>query len=415
MKVIVVETDARGGLIHFAYQLAEGLAGEGAETTLLTGQDYELETLPHRASVAAILKLWSPVEDLPASPAARALRRAAWPFRRAWRAVMLARAWGRLTQFVTQAQPDLVIFSTIRFPFLALYLRHLHRRGVRMVQICHEFDNREALAMRADPGSVRTLIGQVFPDPYGCFARVFLLSNAAQRDFYAAHPLAAARTAVLPHGPELLFSSDADASDSVMARYRIVGDAPVVLMFGGLRPSKGVPELIDAFACLAAEDGAPLPRLIVAGYPSRDFDTDGLVRQVRALGLQRRVTLDFRYLSMTELGALIGRADVVVFPYRSATSSGAVALAQSLGRPVVATAVGGLPDAIEDGVTGWLVAPGDPPALAGAIRRVLADPVAATAVAERGRAVILTERSWPSIARLVLALAAGPDTGTPRQ
>ena len=96
-------------------------------------------------------------------------------------------------------------------------------------------------------------------------------------------------------------------------------------MFGGLRPSKGVPDLIKAFAFLK---GRPATRLIIAGYPSREFDKDEVTSLVRDLGLEDQVTLKFRYLSLGELGAIVARADVVVFPYLSATSSGALALAQ---------------------------------------------------------------------------------------
>ncbi|PJN95098.1 hypothetical protein CNY89_10510, partial [Amaricoccus sp. HAR-UPW-R2A-40] len=62
MKLVIVETDGRGGLIHFAYQLAEAFAEIGVETTLLTAADYELADLPHRARVAPILRLWPRVE-----------------------------------------------------------------------------------------------------------------------------------------------------------------------------------------------------------------------------------------------------------------------------------------------------------------------------------------------------------------
>lgn len=89
-------------------------------------------------------------------------------------------------------------------------------------------------------------------------------------------------------------------------------------MFGGLRPSKGVPELIEAFALLRDR---PDTRLIVAGYPSREFDAEAQIARVETLGLSDRVTFDLRYLPMGELGALIRRADVVAFPYRSATSA----------------------------------------------------------------------------------------------
>lgn len=72
-------------------------------------------------------------------------------------------------------------------------------------------------------------------------------------------------------------------------------------------------------------------------------------------------------------------------------------------RPVIATAIGGLVDAVEDGKTGRLVAPGSPDAMAQALEDVLGDPAAAEAMAMRGQAVQLSERSWSSVARLMLA------------
>ncbi|MFM8409025.1 MAG: glycosyltransferase, partial [Alphaproteobacteria bacterium] len=67
---------------------------------------------------------------------------------------------------------------------------------------------------------------------------------------------------------------------------------------------------------------------------------------------------------------LFAASDVVVLPYRDGTQSGVVPLAWAHGRPVVTTAVGGLPEAVDDGATGLLVPPGDARALADALERV---------------------------------------------
>jgi glycosyltransferase involved in cell wall biosynthesis len=67
------------------------------------------------------------------------------------------------------------------------------------------------------------------------------------------------------------------------------------------------------------------------------------------------------------------RAAVVVAPSRREGYGMAAREAMAHGRPVVATAVGGLPDAVEDGVTGLLVPPGDVPALRAALERLLGD------------------------------------------
>ena len=106
---------------------------------------------------------------------------------------------------------------------------------------------------------------------------------------------------------------------------------------------------------------------------------------------------------MSELGSLIRLANVVVFPYRSATSSGALALAMSLGRPVVATAIGGLVDAVENRQTGRLVRPGSPDEMAQALEEVPGDLDAAKTMAKRGQEVQPSERSWLSIAKAMLA------------
>ena len=397
MKLVIVETDGRGGLIHFAYQLAEAFAEIGVETTLLTAADYELADLPHRARVAPILKLWPRVETPPSNALAAAFRRTA---RRGWRALILAREWARIVRFVRREKADVAVFSIIGFPWLAFYLRRLERSGVTLAQVCHEFVDRER-----GGGGVRTVR---LPSRYAWFSSIFLLSEAARRDFCAAYPREAGRTALIPHGPELLFEPEGGDAAAITARYGVGPAERIVLMFGGLRPSKGVPDLVDAFALL---QDRPDVRLIVAGYPSREFDAAAEIARVAALDLSERVTFDLRYLPMGELGALIRRADVVAFPYRSATSSGALALAQSLGRPVVATAVGGLLDAVRDGVTGRLAAPGDPAALAAVIAATLDDPAAAEAMGARGRDVVTRERSWTAIAGRMLA--ALPDRSPP--
>lgn len=407
MKITVIETDAQGGLIHFAYQFAEGLADAGSKTTLVTARGYELASLPHRAEVVPLLRLWPQVEAPPASRLGRWLRSRLWPVRRAFRAARLAWEWWRLTRYLKRTRPDVAVFSMIRFRFIGLYLWHLRRCGIRMTQICHEFDNREQAGQRGWAARVSAVVSAALPDPYACFDRIFMLSETTRADFCRAFPQTAGRVSVLGHGPELLFASDAATAARVASHYQFTDGQKIVLMYGSLRPSKGAVDLIDAFARLAQSDmGVNPTRLIVAGYPSREFDTAALVSRIRDCRIADRVTLDFRYLEMGELGALVARADVVVFPYRSATASGALSLAQTLGRPAVATAVGGLADAIQDGVTGWLVPPQDPAAMAARLAAVLGDAPAAQAVATQAQRVLLAENAWNKVAQRFLDACA---------
>jgi glycosyltransferase involved in cell wall biosynthesis len=99
-----------------------------------------------------------------------------------------------------------------------------------------------------------------------------------------------------------------------------------------------------------------------------------------------------------DVAGLFARAAVVGMPYREASQSGVAALAAGFGRPVVATAVPGLTDSVEHGVTGLLVAPGSIDELADALVRVLNDGALAARLGEGAFAAARSRLSWSTIA-----------------
>ena len=163
-----------------------------------------------------------------------------------------------------------------------------------------------------------------------------------------------------------------------------------LLAFGHVRAYKGLPDLVAALAHL------PDTSLDVVGRFERAGRTLG--RLAVRLGVSDRVRLEDRYVPDNELRDVFAGADAVVAPYRQASQSGVVHLAYAFGRPVVATRVGGLAEAVTDGLTGALVAPCDPVDLAGGIMRVLAAPPGAFA---EGIRAIQETRTWRRYAELV--------------
>jgi glycosyltransferase involved in cell wall biosynthesis len=137
-------------------------------------------------------------------------------------------------------------------------------------------------------------------------------------------------------------------------------DPPEVLFVGRLSEEKGSAEL--------AEATSGIPRTVVGDGPLRHLVPD-------AVG----------FVPHAELGQYYERAAVVVCPSRREGYGVAAREAMAYGRPVVASAVGGLLDAVEDGVTGLLVPPGDAPALRSALERLLGDPVLRARLGEAGR------------------------------
>ena len=132
-----------------------------------------------------------------------------------------------------------------------------------------------------------------------------------------------------------------------------------LLFFGLARPYKGLDVLLGAMRLLKGEDVF----LTVAG--EWWMKNDALRRELAACG---NVEIVDRYIPFAETGDYFQRADVVVLPYRTVTGTGIVPLAYRYGKPVVATRVGGLPEVVEDGVSGRLADSGDPQALAAALR-----------------------------------------------
>jgi len=155
------------------------------------------------------------------------------------------------------------------------------------------------------------------------------------------------------------------AIDATTARARLGLTGDVLLFFGLVRRYKGLADLLRAMPPLLQRHACTL---LVVGefYESRDR-YDALVRELR---LAEHVRIIDRYVPNEEVAVYFSAADMLVAPYRAATQSGVVALAQQFHRPAIVSRVGGLPDMIVDGATGLVVPPEDPVALAAAVVRV---------------------------------------------
>jgi glycosyltransferase involved in cell wall biosynthesis len=155
-------------------------------------------------------------------------------------------------------------------------------------------------------------------------------------------------------------------------------EPPEVLFVGRLSREKGILELLQA------ADGLPL---VVAG----DGPLRGRVPQARG------------FVPHHALAPLYERAAVVAVPSHREGFGVACAEAMAHGRPVVASAVGGLLDLVVDGETGLLVPPRDVPALRAALERLLADRDLRHRFGEAGRERIRDHFSWPAVTEATIA------------
>jgi glycosyltransferase involved in cell wall biosynthesis len=138
----------------------------------------------------------------------------------------------------------------------------------------------------------------------------------------------------------------------------------VLLFFGLIREYKGLEHIIVAMRDIIKHVDCVL--LIVGEFYESKQKYLSLIAD---LLLQDHIIIIDRYVRNEEVPLYFCSADVVVLPYISATQSGIVQIAFSLHKPVITTNVGGLPEAVEDGKTGFIVAPRSPEQLAEAVRR----------------------------------------------
>jgi glycosyltransferase involved in cell wall biosynthesis len=174
---------------------------------------------------------------------------------------------------------------------------------------------------------------------------------------------------------------------------------PVLLSVGRLEANKGFELLVDALAAEKERFPSSWAWLLVGSGP-REQD---LRTRVHARSLSHHV----RFLGGVPDDVLVGlyqRADLFVHPTLYEGSSLVTLEAMAHARPVVATSVGGIPDKVVDGVTGFLVPPGSPEALGAALAGALATKNRLAEMGRAGRKKVEEEFSWSARVRRLIAL-----------
>ncbi len=326
----------RGGIAHFTEALGQALQSRGHQVAALSfRRQYPRWLFPGRQQT-------EPEPTAPSLPAAYVLD----PLQ-PW-------TWIQAARVIQQKRPDLTVFQ-YWLPFFALsygvMARQLQRWNIPAVALVHNALPHERHLL--DATLSRWFLRR-------CHARIVLSETVAQQlaelglsvDAQLVHPID------FRYGP---------VRPRTVARQRLglPSEAPVLLFFGFVRRYKGLTVLLEAMPMIRA--ALPEVQLVVAGeFYERPDDYRA---RIRALGLSSCVHLHDRYIPESEVAWYFSAADLVVQPYLSATQSGVVPMAFHFERPVVVTAVGGLPEVVPHEEAGFVVPPGDASALAAAVVR----------------------------------------------
>jgi glycosyltransferase involved in cell wall biosynthesis len=156
-----------------------------------------------------------------------------------------------------------------------------------------------------------------------------------------------------------------------------------ILFFGRIWPYKGLEYLIRAEPWISQQ--IPGVTIVIAG------EGEHFERYRQMMVHPERFVVFNRHISEEEASRLFQEASIVVLPYIESSQSGVIPIAYTYGKPVVATAVGGLPEMVDEGVTGLLVPPRDERRLAEAIVAVLRNDVLRSKMGDAGKRKIECE------------------------
>lgn len=279
---------------------------------------------------------------------------------------------GRLASFIRRLRPDVVNPHLFRSTLVAAPLARWC--GARAV--VETYHGREGWRR----GPVR---GRFFPDRAiaRLLDRVIAVSEAARAFLIASKGYPADRVVVVPNGRDLSVYRPADGREAVRRALGLDPARPLVGVVGRLETQKGHRYLLDAWPEVLRD--VPAARLLVVGDGSLRADLEA-----RALAPDLKDSVIFTGFR-PDIPRVLGALDLLVLPslYEGMPLTAIEASAMAL--PVVATSVDGTPEVVQDGETGRLVPPADPPALAQAVRALLVDPGRARAMGRAGRAHVL--------------------------
>ncbi len=393
--IVLIEMSPSGGLFQFAVHLGNSLAARGESVELWTGPRPELASSQPGFRVRAVLPTWHPGETATHS-------RIFVKLRRVLRAGQLVLAWLVLSARLLVIRPGAAMWSNWRFSFEPMFIVMLSKLlpGTLFGLIAHEPLPRSDAKDTSSPKTGGLVIG-AFGAAWRSLDVAFTLGPRT-RELAIEHWRPRCPVYVIPHG------SERELRGAEVSVRRVSETGPVALFFGVWTKYKGIEVLLDAFALVRAE--LPQARLIMAGAVGADLDIDHVLERAREVG-----NVDARpgYVPVEGVAPLLDSARLVVTPYIRATQSGVAHLAYTFGRPVVATAIGDLPEAVQDGVTGLLVEPGNSAELASALLKLLADPQLAARLGTAGERSVA--EAWSTAAATVseaLDTAGGGNVAT---
>lgn len=198
---------------------------------------------------------------------------------------------------------------------------------------------------------------QLYQQFYGFCDELIVHNEASKTCLMEEFAVPGEKISVIPHGAYQMQSPRSGKADRQAVHF---------LQFGFIRKYKGVDVLLDAISLIAPEKRKNL-KFTIVGKQYRKLDDTDYSARIRELGIEACVDFSPERVSDEKLPELLADADFLLFPYRHIYGSGALLMAYTYGKPVIASDIPAFREETANGETGFLFQSEDPQALADAI------------------------------------------------
>ena len=281
---------------------------------------------------------------------------------------------------------------TSRLPLDLWFVKFCRWRGAKIVLTVHDL-------LPHDTGESHKA---AFNGLYRAVDAMICHSESIRTRLGAEFSVPAEKVSVIPHGP-FFYDLPPGGSQDALRDFELDSGQLLVLWQGIIFPYKGIDLLLRAWQQVEAKSENTC--LVIAGTGAPDL-LEQIRGQVAEFGL-KRVKMHFRFISTEELVALYRAADVVVYPYRAITTSGALATGLALGKTIVATDLPVFRELLTDRENALLVPPQNSAALGAALTELLQDAALRERLGSQVQAMNFGDESWLSIAEKTLAVYEG--------
>jgi len=379
MRVCILDPSGSGfGYVH---QLCQALVEQGCDVHLYTSPHWERAASGIEQRYQVHSWFYRYTQEGSAMPGLRG---------KMWRLARLFKHIIGMTKLVIAARRyDVIHVQWLPVPALdiaTIWLMSTFRPVVYTVHDLYPYDSHKTIFLKA-------LLKRIYRIPQALIVHSQSTTNGLLHDFR--NKLAPIYQINRGNFDHLLFL------DHKLSNHSGVKNAiPPVLFFGNIRENKGLDILLIAMAKVVKT--IPLAKLLIVGIPRVDMTP--YKELVRRLALSSSAEFRLGYVEEAGLPAIFQEASVVVLPYRVIDQSGVAITACTIGKAIVATAIGGMKEMVQEGGNGILVPPDDEDALADAIVRILESTTLRKKFEENPRRYSETELGWDSIARQTIGV-----------